>query len=79
MMRMSALTRIDQKFLSLALVESVEAHARIGGIELQVECSSLDSLLLVVGEMREAGREGGGDEEVGYVRIFQRPNMLIAA
>jgi hypothetical protein len=49
--RMSRLTRTDQKFGSFALVELVELHPGIGGVELEVEGRGLDRLLLLAGEL----------------------------
>ena len=49
--------------LVLRLVELVEAHSGIGGIELQVERRRLDGLLLVAGQSSEAVGEGVGDAE----------------
>ena len=51
------------EILVFRLIEFVEAHAWIGGIELQVERRCLDRLLLVAGEASEAIGEGIGDPE----------------
>ena len=58
---MSLLDPHRPEILVLRLVELVEAHARIGRVELQVEGRRLDGLLLVAGQSGEAVGEGIGD------------------
>lgn len=49
--RVPELMRKDQTFGSLTRVQFVEFHARIGGVELEVEGSGLDRLLLLAGQL----------------------------
>ena len=58
-----ALTRTDQKFLSLALSSLWKLHARAGRVHLQIERRRLHRLLLVAGQPREAVGEGVGNEK----------------
>ncbi len=53
--------------LVLRLVELVEAHARVCGVDLQVEGGHLHRLLLIAGQAREAVGEGVGDAKVHYL------------
>jgi hypothetical protein len=46
------------------LLEFVELHPGVGGIQLKVECGRFDDLLLVAGEPGEAVGERIGDSEV---------------
>lgn len=48
---------------NLGLVELVEAHARIGRVDLKVERRRFDGFLLVAGQTGEAVSEGIGDAE----------------
>ncbi len=56
-----ALTRTDQKFGSLGLVEFVKLHARLRRIHLQIEGSRLGRLLFFACQARKAVRECIGD------------------
>ena len=48
----------------LGLAQLVKAHARVGGVELEVEGGRLHRLLLLVGQLGQAVGEGIGDAEV---------------
>ena len=48
----------------LRAVNPVEAHSRIGGIDLKIERGGLDGLLLIAGEAREAV-----GKRVGYAEV----------
>src|SRR5216684_3958086 len=52
------------KPLVLGFVELMEAHPRVGRIQLQVERGGFDRLLLVAGELREAICKRVGDAEL---------------
>jgi len=48
----------------LGLVEFVEAHPRVGGVELQVKSRRLNSFLLLASQTRETISEGVSNTEV---------------
>jgi hypothetical protein len=45
-------------------IELVEAHAGVGGVDLQVESGRFDGFLLLAGQASEAISESVGDTEV---------------
>jgi hypothetical protein len=53
--------------LVLHLVELVEAHAGVGGVDLQFQRRQPDGLLLVVRQPRKAFNEGRGDAEFHWL------------
>ena len=64
MIRMSLLTRTDQKFESLVFATLVELQSRLRRIHLEVESRRLGSLLLSPGQFGEAIGEGIGNSEI---------------
>ena len=71
-MRMSRLTRIDQKFLSQSSIQPVEPQPRLGWVHLQVEDLDLGRLLLIASKFGEAIGESVSDAEVhrSYVTVW---------
>ena len=71
-MRMSWLTRADQKFGILGPAKAVHAKSGVGRIGLQVKGSSLGGLLLVVVQLGQAGGEGVSYAEVHTIVLICR-------
>ena len=71
MMRMSRLTRTDQKFLSRAWSSLWKFEAGVRWVELEVKGGCLDGLLFVAGEPRQAVSEGVSDAEFLHLRFSQ--------
>ena len=51
-------------------VELVEAHTRIGRIELEIEGRGFDRLLLLTGQLGQVVGEGVGDAEFHLLCLF---------
>jgi len=54
----------EKEVLVPRLVQLVQAHARIGRVQLEVEGGGLDGLLLLASQLGEAVGEGIGDAEI---------------
>ena len=55
-----------REILVARLVELVELHPRVGGVELEIERRRLDRFLLLARQPREAVGEGVGDAEIHF-------------
>ena len=65
--------------LVLRLVELLEAHARVGLIQLQIKGRRLRGLLFLACEPREAVGECVSDAKLDHLKVRRSPTSLVAS